>query len=259
MSVWDSYQARLSAKGDNLRDVRLRRADRYITEKLTSSLSYHTIDVSGEKQTLAVINSDNYDQKTLCTLPGEDIENGALVYWQDNYWIVIRRDVNNEIYTKATMQQCNYLLRWIAADGNIIERWCIIADGTKYLTGETISSYNDNGMSLGDTRISMTIARDSYTVQLGRDHRLLIDDYESDRVLAYRLTKPFKLGGVYNGKGAMSFVLTEVNTEDTDNFELHIADYYKHFPREGDGEGDDAADEQKSDDGDSDSGKKVWF
>lgn len=99
------------------------------------------------------------------------------------------------------------------------------------LTGETISSYNENGMSLGDTRVSLTIARDAYTIQMNRSTRLLIDDYESGNVLAYRITKPFKLGNVYNRHGAMSFVLVEVNTEDDDNLELHIADYYKHFPR----------------------------
>jgi len=255
LDVWDSYKSRLDAKGTTLRDARLQREQRYINRKLPSSLSYHTVVVDGVARQLAVINSDNLDIKTLCALPGEDILNGALVEWQDNRWLVIGEDVNNEIYKKAVMQQCNYLLRWIASDGTIVERWCIISDGTKYLTGETISSYNDNGMSLGDTRISMMIARDSYTVQLNRNNRFLIDDYNSPTVLAYRLTKPFKLGGVYNGHGVMSFVLTEVNTEDDDNLELHIADYYKYFPRSSSTpESSEAEQEQSLSDG-----KKVWF
>lgn len=98
------------------------------------------------------------------------------------------------------------------------------------LTGE----YGDNDFVItrGDSRIAMTIARDEYTVQLNRDNRFLIDDYDSDTVLAYKLTKPFKLGGSYGGDGVLHFVLQEVNSEDTDNFELHIANYYKYFPRE---------------------------
>ena len=98
------------------------------------------------------------------------------------------------------------------------------------LTGE----YGDNDFVItrGDSRIAMTITRDEYTVQLNRNNRFLIDDYDSDTVLAYKLTKPFKLGGSYGGDGVLHFVLQEVNSEDTDNFELHIANYYKFFPRE---------------------------
>ena len=60
----------------------------------------------------------------------------------------------------------------------------------------------------------------------------MIDDYDSPNVLAYRLTKPFKLGGSYVGNGVLYFVLQECNTEDSDNFDLHIANYYNYFPRE---------------------------
>ena len=236
-----------------MREARLQRADRFIKNKLLGSLSYHTVEVDGVEQALAIINSDNYDMKTICTLPGEDIACGSMINWEDNYWLVVTRDANNELYTKAVMQQCNYLLRWVSGDGEVIERWCIISDGTKYLTGETVSSYNDNGMSLGDTRIAMVIARDLETVQLNRSNRFIIDDYESNRPLAYRLTKPFKLGGVYGGHGAMAFVLTEVNTEDDDNLELHIADYYTYFPSD-DG-GDDASDDDSGNEG----GKKIWL
>ncbi len=104
------------------------------------------------------------------------------------------------------------------------------------LTGETMSSYNLNGMVLGDTRIGMIIARNNLTAKFNRQTRLVIDDEFSSSVLTYRVTKPFKVGGIYNGKGAMSFVLVEVNSEDDDNLDLYIADYYKYFPRRTDPE-----------------------
>lgn len=258
MGVWDSYQSRLSAMGTTKREAALNREKAYLSRKLPSSLSYHTVSMNGVERNLAIINSDNLNQKTLCSLPGEEIISGSLVYWNDNYWLVTAVDANNEVYTKAIMLQCNHRLRWIAADGHIIERWCIVSDGTKYLTGETISSYNENGMSLGDTRISVSLARDEYTVQLNRGFRFLIDDEDSDTVLAYRLTKPFKIGGVYNGNGVMSFVMTEVNTEDDDNFDLRIADYYKHFPRKTDGNTDNEATAGAPNNETTD-GKKVWL
>ena len=85
-----------------------------------------------------------------------------------------------------------------------------------------------------------------------RENRFLIDDYDSPNVLAYRLSKPFKLGGSYNGKGVLYFVLQECNTEDTDNLELHIANYYDHFPR---GEKDSSENVSEQDK----PGKKVWI
>lgn len=254
MSIWDSYQSRLNTRGETRREAVLQKEKNFLLRKLPDHLSYHTAIIDGEEREVAIINSDNFEIKTIISMPGEDITGGSLVEWMDNKWIVTAKDANNEVYTKATMTQCNYLVRWIADDGEIVERWCIIADGTKYLVGETVSQYNDNGMSLGDTRISMTIPRDPYTLKLSRDNRFLIDDYDSENVLAYRITKPFKIGGVYNGEGAITFVLIEVNTEDDDNLDLHIADYYKHFPRE-----DTHSVQENKENISSQNGKKVWL
>ena len=106
---------------------------------------------------------------------------------------------------------------------------CTIIPNNTDLTGE----FGDKLyiFNRGDSRISITIARDKYTVRLDRQDRLLVDDYESETVLAYRLTKPFKLSGVFNNKGIYRFVLSECVTQDSDNIELHIPDYYKYFPR----------------------------
>ena len=84
----------------------------------------------------------------------------------------------------------------------------------------------------------------------------LYTNYDSKNVLAYRLTKPFKLGGSYNGEGVLNFVLTECNTEDSDNIELHIANYYDHFPKEKPDEPDTPSGDNTPDVPD---GKKVWF
>ena len=254
MSLWDTYRSRLNAQGGDRRSAVLQRERRYLSAKMPASLSYHQAVINGEPRSLAIINSDNLDQKTLCTLPGEDLPHGGLVEWMDNRWLILQRDANNELYTKGIMRQCNYQLRWIADDGNIIERWCIVEDGTKYLTGE----YGDNEYILtrGDTRISVTLPKDKYTIRLNRKNRFLIDDWKSPNVLAYELTKPFKLGGTYGEDGIVSFVMQECNTEDTDNFELHIANYYDHFPRGG-GTAQEPVEPPVSTD--EQTGKKVWF
>lgn len=110
-----------------------------------------------------------------------------------------------------------------------VEEICTIVLNISDLTGE----YGDNEYILvrGDSRLTLTLPRDSETIRLNRDDRFLIDDYDSPNVLAYRLTKPFKLGGAFTGNGILSFVLQECNTEDSDDLERHIANYYDHFPR----------------------------
>lgn len=122
------------------------------------------------------------------------------------------------------------------------------------LTGE----YGDNDyiITRGDSRISLTIPKDRYTIRFNRDNRFLIDDYTSPSVLAYRLTKPFKLGVGPGDGGVLNLVLQECNTEDSDNFELHIANYYDYFPRD---DGTEALSDPAEDETKEQSGKKVWL
>lgn len=229
MSSWDAYEARMHAIGPSRRDAALKREYRFLTTKLPSNLSYQEVTIDSVSQNVAIINTDNLDEKYIYSMPGENITHGGLVEWEDNYWLVTERDAADEIYTRAKMIQCNYLLRWVDVDAKIHEQWCIIEDGTKYLTGQ----YEDRDfiVTRGDSRLGMTIAKNEHTTRMKRGCRFLIDDEDSELMLAYELTKPFKLGGVFNGAGVFKFVLQEVNTTDDDNQELRIADYYKYFPR----------------------------
>lgn len=230
MSIWDIYQSRMDSIGATKRDARHRRENRYLSAKLPDNLSYFTVDIDGVNQDVAIINTDNLDEKFIYSLPEESITPGGIVVWMNNHWLVTETDAANELYTRAKMVQCNYLLRWIDSEGIIHEQWCIIEDGTKYLTG----TYEDRDffVTRGDSRLGMIIAKNEHTTRLRRGCRFLIDDADSELMLAYELTKPFKLGGVYNEQGVFKFVLQEVNTTDDDNQELRVADYYKYFPRE---------------------------
>lgn len=231
MNLWSSYMSRVDAVGATKRDAARNRCERNIRDKIASSLSYRSLLVNGETRSLAVINSDDLNIKMIYSVDGYDIPHGGYVDFAGNKWLITEKDADTEIYARAKMQQCNYLLRWISKDGDVVERWCIVEDGTKYLTGE----FSDKNfvVSRGDARVTITLPLDKQSLALNRESRFLIDDYGSEGVLAYRLTKPLKLGGSFNGAGVLRFVLVECNTEDTDNFDLHIANYYKYFPREG--------------------------
>lgn len=229
MNVWDRYAERTSAKASN-RDTIIDRTQKYIANKIKDSASYFNVKIDSANQSVAIINTDNLNEKYIYSLPGEDIVHGATVEWAGNHWLITEKDASNEVYTRAKMLQCNYLLRWIDKDSLIHEQWCVIEDGTKYLTGEF--SDRDFITTRGDSRLAMIIGKNEHTAKFSRSCRFIIDDDDSESMLAYELTKPYKLGGTYNGKGVYKFVLQEVNTTDYDNKELRIADYYRYYPAE---------------------------
>ena len=231
MSVWSAYENRIASNGRSKRDAILRRELHMLSTKLSDGLSYHSVEIDGMHQEgVAITNTDNFNEKTIYSLGKDAVKGGELVSWMDNHWLVVECDANNEIYTKAKMKQCNHLLKWVDVDGEIHQQWCIIEDGTKYLIGE----YEDRNfvVTRGDSRIAMTIGKSKDTAKFCRESRFLIDDPESQTKLSYLLTKPLKIGLVYNSDGVYSFVLQEVVSTDDDNHELGIADYYKYFPKE---------------------------
>lgn len=241
MGVWDTYLNRNSVRGNTKRETVLKREVRTIMRKLPNSLSYQDVviyspeygynlqDENGVQRNVAILNSDNLNEKTIIALPGEDITNGSLVCWMDNHWLVTERDANATVYVRAKMIQCNHLLKWVTQDNEIIEQWSIVEDGTKYLTGEFEN--REFVATRGDSRVALTLARNKHSIKLDRSNRFLLDDTDAPRPLAYALTKPLKLGWTFNDEGTFKFVLQEVATTENDNIEMGIADYYKHFPK----------------------------
>ena len=131
MGIWDSYQQRINIFGDTQRDTTLSREQIRLRNYLPKNLSFHTAIVNDMEQQVAIINSDNLNEKTIISLPGEDLTNGSLVRWMDNYWLITEKDANVTVYAKCKMLQCNHLLKWVSDDKVVREQWCIIEDGTK--------------------------------------------------------------------------------------------------------------------------------
>jgi len=232
MSVWSTYEARLGASkntvGDPKRSSALDHAQGRISRKITASLSYETVKVNGEDMQVSISDvTGDFTTKKIFSLPGGALPHGELIEWENSRWLVTEVDAHHALYAEGVMRRCNYYLRWIDTSGNIISRWCVVEDGTKYLIGEKTSDM----MAIGDARIAVTIGKDKDTNKLSRGRRFLIDDMDSDEVLAYQITKPNKLFNVYNGKGVFRFILNEVNLTDDDNVEARIADYYSWKPR----------------------------
>lgn len=231
IDIWKLYESRFhsfdSQIGSVRRSIALDRARNRLSNKLPHSLSYTDMLIGDILQQVAVVDTTDFDTKKIFSMPGEDIPHGSVVEWSNAVWIVTEVDAHNEVYTSGKMRQCNYLLKWIDGNGNLISKWSIVEDGTKYLIGERAEPV----MAIGDARIAITLGKDRDTSLLNRGKRFLVDDLDSNDVLAYQITKPNKLFNVYNGRGVFRFILKEVNLTDNDNVELRIADYYNWKPK----------------------------
>lgn len=226
MSVWDVYKTRVEANGSTLREAKLRAETRYLSTKAPDSLSHFAVEIDGVSREVSILNTDNFNQKKVCSLPGEDLTPGGLVEWRGSKWLITEKDAADEVYARALMEQCNYLLKWVDEDGVIREQWCIVSDASEVSDGERTGGHV---ITVGDSKLLLTIAKNEYTVLFRRGLRFLIDDPDDACKLAYELTKPLKVGKVYGSDGVFSFVLQECNSTDADNHELGVADYYKHF------------------------------
>ena len=229
MGAWDTYRARMAVHGNTERERALNMTQAFITNKIADSLSYHSVFIDGIEQEVTILNQrEDMAIKKICALPNESLTHGGIVDFADSKWLITEVDANDEVYTSGMMRRCNYLLKWLDEKGRLIEKWCVVEDGTKYLIGEKTESM----MAIGDARIAITIARDEDTIKLERGKRFLVGDVESGNVLAYQITKPNHLFNVYNNKGVFRYILNEVNVTDDDNIGLCVADYYNWKPYE---------------------------
>lgn len=144
MGAWDNYEARASVRGLTMRDADRRREVKAIMNKLPRNLSYFNVTVDGVEQTVSIDDTDNLNEKIIRSMPDEELRHGGLVYWMDNYWLITEKSYNTTLYTRGKMEQCNYILKWVTGtveEPVIHEQWCIVEDGTKYLTGELEDQY----------------------------------------------------------------------------------------------------------------------
>lgn len=147
---------------------------------------------------------------------------------KDNtYWLIYNSFNVNDVHYEGKMIQCNYLLRWQLASGEIIERYSNIVSASKYDVGE-------NGNS------TIVLSSNNYTVLIGyceegfelEGKRVFIDMKPINPTKVFKITRSDDV--LYNS-GSMGSLLsfiadkTEFN-QNVDNQELRICDYNKESP-----------------------------
>ena len=142
---------------------------------------------------------------------------------KDNtYWLIYNSFNVNDVHYEGKMIQCNYLLRWQLANGEIIERYSNIVSASKYDVGETSNS-------------TLVLSSNNYTVLIGycdegfelEGKRVFIDMKPIKPTKVFKITRSDDV--LYNSGNMgslLSFIAdkTEFNLG-KDNQELRICDY----------------------------------
>ena len=133
----------------------------------------------------------------------------------------------NDVHYEGKMIQCNYLLRWQLANGEIIERYSNIVSASKYDVGETGNS-------------TLVLSSNNYTILIGycdegfelEGKRVFIDMKPIKPTKVFKITRSDDV--LYNS-GSMgsllSFIADKVEfNPNADNQELRICDYNSTTP-----------------------------
>lgn len=141
----------------------------------------------------------------------------------DTYWLIYNSFNVNDVHFEGKMIQCNYLLRWQLANGEIIERYSNIVSASKYDVGETGNS-------------TLVLSSNNYTILIGyceegfelEGKRVFIDMRPTKPTKVFKITRSDDVSYNADGIGALlSFIADKTELDlNKDNQELKICDYY---------------------------------
>ena len=229
---WTLYDRRLTAHGNTPRE-RTRNYAIYNIDLLdNASVAYMTAEVflpneiTSFEQDFVFLKSDDTAMKYIIARHGESITCGSIVVWSKHKWIVTDVDVDDDLYAKGTITKSNYTLSFTLPDGTEVSKPAYIRDVTKYLVGETRKDI----ITIGSSRMSVTVAKDNDTALIKRGTRFLIDDVDASSAIAYEITKIDRVTGLIDSDGIYKFLVVETNVREGDDLAYMIPDNSGYTP-----------------------------
>lgn len=239
MVNWMLYDDRLTAHGKTPRE-RTRNYAIYNIDLLdNASVAYMTAQVYLPNETMpfeqdfVFLKSDDNANKYIIARHGESIICGSIIYWSNHTWIVTDLDVDDDLYAKGTITKTNYMLSFTLPDGTDVTKPAYIRDVTKYLVGETRKDI----ITIGSSRMSVTVAKDRDTSTIHRGTRFLIDDPDATTTIAYEITKIDRVTGLLDGNGVYKFLVVETNVREDDDVVYMVPDNSAYVPNANPDEG----------------------
>lgn len=170
MATFGEYKARLKLRGNTARERALYHEKFDVKTNAVESLSCKDCIVGGMAQKLVIDDGTLPYYKEVCSLPDETFNAGQYVEWADTMWLIVSCDWDKEVYTYGKMQQCNWLMKWQNADGEIIERWAVVNPASKYSNGEKSAVV----ITIPSNNYIVYLPNDSETLALPVDKRILL-------------------------------------------------------------------------------------
>lgn len=161
-------------------------------------------------------------EKTFQTLPGETLNKGDILVWNNAHWIVTETDFDDEVYCRGRIKQCSKMLYWQNPNTlEIIGRWCVIKK--PYTT--SVTSGNEVDISKGQYKVILPY--DEETASMDLDRRLLVEKIGPE-AKAYKITNADPTTDVVDGMpgGLVTWTIQrDQYNPQLDNATLMVADY----------------------------------
>lgn len=217
-----SFNEIVTNQGNTLRERRKNKAIKDYTEMTKDSLSYKDVLINGVAKNLMIYSGTMENKKNICSMCGDMFYVGDLVRYESTNWLILRANVDDEIYVKGYMERCNYVLKWQNNDGDIIEKECIIASASQYNSGE----FALKAITIGYNQLMISIPMNDETKKIKSDDRFFIDN-NKENPKVYRVTRVDTVSLSFDGIGCISIIVTEDQyNPNKDNIELGICDYF---------------------------------
>lgn len=231
MNLEDVMIIQLANGTNTFKEMKTREAREQVELSYDRNFDCENVQLNGSPSQLLITKMTDENIKKIKARPSGNFELGDNVEWQNAHWLVTSIDADDRINRKGRMTRCNILLRWLNSKGDIIERWGVGEDATKYDSGKQQNTYITTGLF----QLKIKIHLDKETILLRRDKRFLIDadGYVPDLLQdgkhpnAFKLSRDDAVVNAYDDIGCYTLTLMlDQFSESRDNADLMIADYY---------------------------------
>jgi len=194
---------------------------------IATTVVLYNYDLSKSRKIRCIIQGNTADtqlksMERTVLVPIGSLKAGDYLFYENEYWLVNGRPGNNQIYEKAVIIECQYLLKWQNNNGDIIERWINLTSASKYDVGEN----GNHVVVLTSNNYTILIPNDIESFDLD-GKRVFIDLHPTNPTRVFKITRTDDPLYNYNSHGGILNLIAdkvELN-KDTDNQELRICDY----------------------------------
>lgn len=217
------------------REKELAKTNREMERHFEDTYDTEEVLINGIPKRLMIIKDTdgNTYKKKIKSCHNDKFNLGDYVIWNNQYWLITLLDPDEKTWNRGYMYLCTVPLRWINADGEIIERFAYSEDFTKYSSGV----YNNGTLKIGDNQYGLTVPIDEETKKLKRDMRFAIDFEDAVEPDVYDLSnrKPLLNSDEYFNRGGTMILTMSLGffNKDTDKRvklpdgkEVWICDYH---------------------------------